>query len=84
MADVSRHPSLAFRRPTRRWGVMAMSALLGAGISMGIVSAAPRAATAVEGPAAGLQGKFSDVALIERGPGQWPDLLTIDAEQPTR
>ena len=32
-------------------------------------------------PASGLGGKFSDVALIERGPGQWPDLLTIDAEQ---
>ena len=80
MAGVSRHPSLAFGRPTRRWGVIAMSALVGAGISMGMVSAAPRAAVAVERPAVGIDGKFVDVALIERGPGQWPDLLTIDAE----
>jgi hypothetical protein len=80
MAGVSRHPSLAFGRPTRRWGVIAMSALVGAGISMGMVSAAPRAVIAVEGPAAAIEGKFVDVALIERGPGEWPDLLTVDAE----
>ena len=77
---MSRHPSLVTGRPTRRRGLFAASALVAAGISIGMVSVAPRAATAAEPMAAsGLDGKFSDVAFIERGPGQWPDLLTIDA-----
>jgi hypothetical protein len=75
MSSVSRHPSPASGRPSRRWRVFA-AAVVALGLTVGPV-ATGRAAAADDGSSV-LDGTFVDVAFVGGGPGPTPDLLTLD------
>jgi hypothetical protein len=72
---VSRHPSPASGRPSRRGRVFAAAAIV-LGLSVG-PAAVGRVAAADNGSSV-LDGTFVDVAFVGGGPGLTPDLLTLD------